>query len=438
MGRNVILDANVLLYNPNAVEDFPDSNVLIPIEVIEQIDTFKRDMTELGRNSRTVCKLLDRARGRGKLGEGIKLDNGSLLRVICGEEYLTSVPETLETGKRIDRRILGTALALQQRYAHEDVVVVSKDVNLRVKADAFGVNAEDYEVRSTPEADQYTGQHQLTVPDETVRSLQNGETVTVSNMQFSPNEFVLLHSENDSDQKAPGRFDQQQQAIVPLINTSKGAVGIYPLNLEQSFALAALLNDDIKMVTLTGKAGTGKTLLAMAAGLQKVFAEDVFHRVLVFRPTLPVGRDIGYLPGDVEEKMRPWMQPVYDALELIREEDRRRRERVLPPDILECEEISIEPMTFIRGRSIPHQYIIIDEAQNLTPLEVKTAVTRVGNATKIIMTGDPHQIDNPYVEALSNGLTYLVGRFQSSALAAHVGLTRGERSILAETAANML
>jgi len=191
-------------------------------------------------------------------------------------------------------------------------------------------------------------------------------------------------------------------------------------------------------VTITGKAGTGKTLLAVAAGLYKVFAEDEYNRLLIFRPTMPVGRDIGFLPGDIKEKMQPWMQPIYDAVELIREQDKRSPNRVLPQDIMESEEISIEPLTFIRGRSIPHQYIIIDEAQNLTPLEVKTVITRVGNGTKIVLTGDPHQIDNPYVDSLSNGLVYLVNRLRHSHIAAHIGLQKGERSELAEAAANLL
>ncbi|MBR4221608.1 MAG: PhoH family protein, partial [Victivallales bacterium] len=219
---------------------------------------------------------------------------------------------------------------------------------------------------------------------------------------------------------------------------AKRACGVHSLNLEQTFALDALLDPTITLVTLAGRAGTGKTLLAIAAALQQIFADRRYEKLLVFRPTMPVSRDLGYLPGDINDKMRPWMQPVYDALELIRSIDRKCPSRTLPNDIMNCPEISVEPLTYIRGRSIPNQFVIIDEAQNLTPLEVKTAITRIGNGSKVVLTGDPAQIDNPYVDSRSNGLTRLVSRFLDSPLAAHVTMVKGERSQLAETAALLL
>ena len=437
MPKHVILDANVLLYDPQAFFAFQDCNVIIPIEVIEKIDEFKREMTELGRNSRTVAILLDNLRKRGKLGAGIDLGNGSALRIVS-ETGHHSEESILHVGKVVERRILELALTLQKEAGEAGVVVVTKDVNLRLKSDALGVQAEDYAADRFPDPDEVTGWRSIVVRRQSILDVRKGLPVDVDGEVGLPNEFALLQENEAGRNRVCARFPQRGSRLVPIYPVERGAAGIHPLNVEQTFALSALLDDKIEMVTLTGKAGTGKTLLALAAGLEKVFGEDRYNRVLVFRPTMPVGRDIGYLPGTVEEKMRPWMQPVYDALELIREEDKHGSERILPPDVMECPEISIEPLTFIRGRSIPRQYIIIDEAQNLTPLEVKTVITRVGKESKIVLTGDPHQIDNPYVEALSNGLTYLVDRFKESDIAAHVGLAKGERSPLAETAANLL
>ena len=439
MRKNFILDTNVLLHNPMAIYSFPENNVIIPIEVIEEIDNFKRNMTELGRNSRTVAHILDDLRAEGRLGEGVSLKNGSMLRIVCNDTKADLEAMGMQLGNRIDDRILSLAVYMHERYSEETTTVVTKNVNLRLKADALGVPSEDYETDRSPDADVYTGWYTVDGTADQVAALNRGEPVDIEQPETVANEYVLLRNPNEEKDTALGRLVENDSGRVnPLPAYTEGAVGIFPLNVEQTFVLDSLLNDEIPLVTMTGKAGTGKTLLAVAAGLRKVFKEDYYNRLLIFRPTTPVGKDIGYLPGDVGEKMRPWMQPVYDALELIREEDRRSRHRSLPPDIMECEEISIEPLTYIRGRSIPHQYIIIDEAQNLTPLEVKTVLTRVGRGTKLVMTGDPHQIDNPYVDSLSNGLVFLLDRFRRSPMAAHIGLSRGERSQLAEYAADIL
>lgn len=450
MSKNYILDTNVLLHNPQAIESFPNHSVNIPIEVIEEIDKFKRNVSELGRNSRTVAQMLDSFRCRGRLGDGVELDNGSILKIICEHNDEEMKELGLRATNRVDNRILSLAAHMKKHDSEHEPVIVTKNVNLRLKADSIGVLAEDYETENTTDADEYSGWHRLTVSRDIVERLKEGEAVNIDKSGYLVNEYVYLTSDappgsdSDADDK-DGRIsefgrveDAEKGRIVPIPDYPEGAAGIFPLNLEQRFTLDALLDDSIQLVTMTGKAGTGKTLLAVAAGLRKVFKEDMYNRLLIFRPTTPVGKDIGFLPGAVEEKMRPWMQPVYDALELIREEDRRSRHRSLPPDVMDCEEISIEPLTYIRGRSIPRQYIIIDEAQNLTPLEVKTVVTRVGRGTKLVLTGDPHQIDNPYVDALSNGLVFLVDRFRTSGITAHVGLVKGERSELAETAANTL
>ncbi len=439
MRKNFVLDTNVLLHDPLAIFNFANNNVILPIEVIEEIDSFKRDMTELGRNSRHIARLLDSLRTHGKLGEGIKLEHGGMLQIICDFIETDLRKLGLHVSNRSDNRILSLAIDLQQNRPNEETIVVSKNVNLRIKADSIGVPAEDYETDRSPDADVYTGWNQVPTSRQAVECLRAGTPMKIKGYRGLPNEYVLLQDENNPQDTVPGRLAaDKSNKILPLADQAGGAVGIHPLNLEQMFALDALLDEHIKLVTLTGKAGTGKTLLAVAAGLSKVFKDDLYNRLLVFRPTMPVGRDVGFLPGDLNEKMKPWMQPIYDAIELIREKDKRSREHSLPPDIMECEEIVIEPLSYIRGRSIPHQFIIIDEAQNLTPLEVKTVITRVGMGTKIILTGDTHQIDNPYVDSNSNGLVYVVDRLRQHPLAAHVGLAKGERSELAETAANML
>jgi len=438
MPRNIILDTNVLLYDPRAIFGFRGDNLLIPIEVIEEIDDVKWDASELGRNSRAVAQILDGLRDSGKLGEGVRLEHDGILRVVCDPQN-TPLPGDPAL-KHVGSRILALAVHLKQATPEDEVLVVTKNVNLRLKADALGIPAQDYTVDSFPEADQYLGWHSVeTASADVVDRLREGNSVEVPGSVCAlPNEYFAFRTSPDAEPMATGRFNQELGSIVPLSSPKNGAVCIRSLNLQQSFAFDALFNDAVNLVTLTGKAGTGKTLLAIAAGLHKVFAEDRYNRLLIFRPIMPVGRDIGFLPGDVEEKMRPWMQPIYDALELIRQQNRRNPDRQLPPDILECEEISIEPLTYIRGRSIPQQYIIIDEAQNMTPLEVKTVITRVGTGTKVVLTGDPHQIDNPYVDAVSNGLAFLISRFRSNPLSAHISLVKGERSVLAETAADLL
>ena len=441
MRRNVILDTNVLLHDPKAIFNFTETNVIVPIEVIEEIDSFKRDMTELGRNSRTVAQIFDKLRQEGKLSDGVPLERESTIKVICDVRNFPNGSGSRggREGKATENRILNLALQLLKDMPETPTVIITKNVNLRLKADALGIVAQDYDVDRSPDADVYTGWHTVDVPQEKVEESLKGMPVDLENFEGLPNEYVLLRTAGKEKPCALTRIGGKNPArVYPMPAPVENVAGIHPLNLEQRFALDALLDDRIKLVTITGKAGTGKTLLAVAAGLYKVFAEDEYNRLLIFRPTMPVGRDIGFLPGDIKEKMQPWMQPIYDAVELIREQDKRSPNRVLPQDIMESEEISIEPLTFIRGRSIPHQYIIIDEAQNLTPLEVKTVITRVGNGTKIVLTGDPHQIDNPYVDSLSNGLVYLVNRLRHSHIAAHIGLQKGERSELAEAAANLL
>jgi PhoH-like ATPase len=426
MPTSIILDANVLLYDPNAIFEFGEAVVLVPMEVIEEIDRFKHDTTESGRNSRRAARALDDLRQRGSLGDGVALGTGGSLRVVHGRGRKLSAGDS----------VLQTARDLQEHG--ETAVVLTKNVNLRIKADAFGIEARDYDDNKGPDVDQYRGWYEMDVEGHVVDALRNGNGVRPASMELSPHEYLFLRDEDEPKHAAAAKVDAEGKMAWPLLGSTRTLCGIRGLNIQQTFAIDALLDDSIRLLTLAGKAGTGKTLLAIAAGLHQVFADDRFHRLTVFRPTIAVSRDLGYLPGGLDDKMRPWMQPVYDAIDLIRLEDRKQPAHILPNDIRECEEVVVEPLTYIRGRSIPNQFIIIDEAQNLTPLEVKTAITRVGAGSKIVVTGDPHQIDNPYVDFHSNGLTALVDRFRESRLSAHITMVKGERSELAETAANLL
>ncbi len=421
-----LLDTNVLLFDPQALEHFPDATVIVPFEVIEDLDRFKHGTDETSRNARNAAAVFDKLRAQGSLRDGVKLENGSVVQVGPG-----SFAE-----RRSNQALL--EMAREMRTQGQPVIIVTKSVNLRVKADALGLEAVDYGLETPLDTDVVRGWRRLVMPSELLAMLKSGRSVAPKHKAFHDNEYVFAHEADNVKNGCCARFFAQAGELRPLMDCAKRACGVRSLNLEQTFALDALLDPSVTLVTLAGRAGTGKTLLAIAAALQQIFADRRYEKLLVFRPTMPVSRDLGYLPGDINDKMRPWMQPVYDALELIRSIDRKCPSRTLPNDIMNCPEISVEPLTYIRGRSIPNQFVIIDEAQNLTPLEVKTAITRIGNGSKVVLTGDPAQIDNPYVDSRSNGLTRLVSRFLDSPLAAHVTMIKGERSQLAETAALLL
>jgi PhoH-like ATPase len=438
MRKNFILDTNVLLHDPRSIYGFKDNNVIIPIYVIEEIDQFKRDLSELGRNARLVTRYLDAFRDEGSLKDGVKLPHGGTLRVGFSDRAL---PSALADGNLMDNRILGVALDLQEKEPDTQVVFITKDTNLRVRADALGLKARDYDTERVEISELYTGFAELLVPGEWVEQLYRpGAEVELRGKELHPNQFVLLKDEAHPSHTAMGRFHAGRGRVVSLLKGIKdGTWGIRPRNMEQSFTLDLLLNDDIKLVTIVGKAGTGKTLMAIAAGLQKVTEEALYHKLLVSRPIFPLGRDIGYLPGTVEEKLNPWMQPIFDNVEFLMNLSRADKKAGRGyHELLDLGLMEIEPLTYIRGRSIPNQFIIVDEAQNLTPHEVKTIITRVGDNTKIILTGDPFQIDNPYVDATNNGLVHVVNRFKNEKIAGHITMAKGERSALAELAANLL
>ena len=436
--KNYILDTNVLLHDPNSLLSFVDNHVLIPIEVIEEIDRFKRESTDLGQNARSVSRMLDSLRGTGSLSEGVDLPNGGKLKIAFYKNGHSGNGDGDFNANTVDNRILLLAAGVQKSQPKNPTILVSKDINLRIKADALGLQAEDYETDRVFITDLYTGMMEMTVSTAKITEFRaKGELALDNGKKYFPNEYCTLLDESNTKKAALAKVDATGTKLVPIIDCRDGVWGIKPRNREQHFALDALLDDRIKLVTLMGKAGTGKTLLAMAAGLKRVVNDREFRRLVVARPTISMGKELGFLPGSLEEKLAPWMQPIHDALEMLSDlnmgHDHRRS-----GDLMRSGSIVVEALSYIRGRSIANQFMIIDEAQNLTPLEVKTIVTRVGNGTKIIFTGDPYQIDNPYVDSSSNGFNYVVSKFRDQAVSAHVELQKGERSELAELAANIL
>ncbi len=438
--KTYILDTSVLLHRAESLFSFGDNQVVLPIVVLDEIDKFKRGTTELNRAARVVIKSLDQIRERGDLDQGVRLENGGTLVININDRDATKLlPPGFEPSN--DNRILATALAVQKRR-EGPVILVSKDINMRVKAQALGLMAEDYRYDQIVDIDEmFTGHRDLVVPEDVIADLYRDRSVPLDragelSRPLAPNEFVMLTGGAPSSPTALTRFNQEAGVLSRLREVRFDIWGIRPLNREQQYAFEVLLDDDVQLVTLAGKAGTGKTILAIAAGLQKVVNEKVHRRLAIYRPVIPMGRDIGFLPGTEQEKLSPWMQPIMDNLEfLLNEHGGGKKGSTGRADyLLDSNLLDIRALTYIRGRSLPQQFIIIDEAQNLTPHEVKTIVTRAGEGTKIVFTGDPYQIDHPYLDSTSNGLTHLVERFRDHAIAAHVTLSKGERSKLAELA----
>lgn len=398
--------------------------------VVEELDRFKKNADETGRNSRHISRLLDEIRTQGDIVTGVTLKSGGLLRVDVSE--LTYGAETP------DNIILATAVAQKKVYPEKKVVLISKDINLRIKATIHGVEAEDYHADQVDFEEMYSGMTVAVVDSEIINSLYSSgelerEALEISNIQ--PNQYVLLKG-STPQHRAVVRYDLVKNCFVCVPQTKKQIWGISPKNLEQNIAFDLLLNDDIKLVSLVGKAGTGKSLLTIAAGLHKSLDEGIYKKVVIARPIVPMGKDLGYLPGDVQEKMNPWIKPILDNIDFLISGNGSGNSK--SQELIDQGIVEIEPLTYIRGRSMPNLFLMIDEAQNLTPHELKTIITRAGEGTKIVLTGDCHQIDNPYIDASSNGLTYTVDKFKSQPIAGHITLIKGERSELAEIASNIL
>ena len=429
--KTFVLDTNVLLHDPESITKFPKNNVVIPLTVLEELDKMKRLQNELGKNSRWVFRLLDSLSsiGSGDLRNGVLLENGSTVSIQLELKTDSFYDIALEIN---DNRIIMTAYLLQENGAK--VIFVSKDFAARIKAEALGLQAQDYNNLKVVYETIFKGIRKVECSKHEIDLFYKEGSLALPHLDCLPNEYFILTSPEHSS--AVGRYDIGKKTIEPLLKTGN-IWGLKPRNVEQRCAIDLLLRDDIKLVTLIGQAGTGKTLLALACGLHKVFDESIYNRILISRPIIPLGRDIGYLPGTKEEKLFNWMQPIYDNLEFLCESSGHEANETLRW-VMDSKKIEMEAVTYIRGRSLPKMYMIIDEAQNLTPHEIKTIISRAGEGTKVILTGDPTQIDNPYLDKDSNGLTYAVGRLSNHKIYGHVFLEKTERSELSALATELL
>jgi len=464
--KTFILDTNVLIHDPEALFTFEDSKVVIPLTVIEELDGFKRTDDNRGRSARAVSRYLDELRQHGKLSDGVPLEHGGSLRVDV--QTRAALPHSFDNNSK-DNRMLETALGLTKQG--ETVIFITKDINLRIKAEAIGITAEDYEKEKVHPEKLYSGWRDITLPSDSIDKFFKTKKLEPPVDHWRPNEMAILHSQESGSQSGLARYDQKTQMLVPLKHANAKPWGLKPINTEQRFALELLLNPEVELVSLVGVPGSGKTLLALAAGLDQIFEDKRYRRMLIARPVIPVGRDIGYLPGSKEEKLSSWMGAIYDNLEFLlddgsipapakreaAEDDLGskvvRSRRSANPYVSEIEQnsgsqnvealfdsgrIVAEAVAFLRGRSLPNQYIIIDDAQNLTPHEMKTVISRVGQGSKIVVTGDPYQIDNPYLDASSTGLANLVEKFKGQPVYGHMTFSKIERSTLAALASELL
>ncbi|MBI2440931.1 MAG: PhoH family protein [Lentisphaerae bacterium] len=434
MKKTFVLDTNVLLHNSSCIEAFADNTVVIPMAVIEELDKFKGNNDELGRNARQVIRSLDRLRKQGRLGEGVSMANGGVLRIFI-EHPAPTIADLDATVT--DNKIIRVALQLKQ--GGERVIFVSKDINARIKSDALGIETMDFEKQKVNFDELFTGFRLARLPREQLDAFERAGRLALPGLETAPNEFIVLTDEQNPQRALVARV-RPGNVLAPLSPRANGAWNIKPRSKEQRMALELLFDEKISLVTLVGQAGTGKTLLALAAGLDLTVKAKRYDKMLVSRPIMPLGKDIGFLPGDKESKLMNWMQPIFDNLAFLLRDGsdvkhpvREKIERLQREHVVE-----LEALTYIRGRSIPRQYVIIDEAQNLTPHEIKTIVSRSGDGTKMVLTGDPSQIDNPYLDSNSNGLSYAVERLKDSPLHGHVTLMQSERSTLAALAADRL
>lgn len=432
-----VLDTSCLLYNASSYKGFGSDDVVVPYVVLEELDKFKTRDGEVGKNARQVARELNELRKKGSLSEGIKVNSvGGTLRVELNFHESVNPSFLVNTN---DDRILNVCLGLGKEG--REVVLITKDINLAVRADTLGISSEDFESDRLVQSakDIYTGFRDIVVPDNVLDSFFGGGQIYVEDIVergvLYPNQYVMLTSEFNKGKTALARVVDEVRALAPVRRNSP-VWGVSPRNREQQYAVDALLNKDIPLVTLTGQAGCGKTLLTLACALQMVQDDSTYDRLIVSRPVQPMGKDIGYLPGNVEEKLDPWMGPIKDAINFLTREKSRGHD--MYTEMVAMGVLEIEPLTYIRGRSIPNTLFILDEAQDLTKHEIKTIVSRMGENSKLILIGDVEQISNPYLDATSSGLAIVIEKFKKYGLSSHVTLMRGERSPLATLAAEIL
>jgi PhoH-like ATPase len=437
MEKYFVLDTNVLLHNPDSLFSFMEHTVVVPIFVIEELDNFKRFTDKKGKHARHVLRYIDKVLHKGLLKNGAKLKSGGKL-IVPLEVDMTELPSL--NPNLVDNKILNVAWRLKESGKH--VIFISKDINARIKGEALGIHTCDFDKQKASYEDLYRGWREIVITKEEIDLFSASHELDLSRETLQPNECVWLHNKKLSTASFIACFDVET-GLVKKIKEPIDAMGITPLNMEQQFACQLLMDDSIKLVSLVGVAGSGKTLLALACGLEKILGQKQrYEKLLVARPVIPMGKDIGFLPGSKDEKMSYWMQPIFDNMKFILDKDTgidmRNRKQQQIDYLLDSGVVEVEALTYIRGRSIPNQFIIIDEAQNLTPHEVKTIISRIGKGSKIVLTGDPDQIDNPYLDSNSNGLTYTAEMLKEKEIVGHILLSKSERSELASIAAETL
>jgi len=433
-----VLDTSVFLTNANSVHSYGTNDIVVPMKVLEEIDKHKKRQDSVGSNARTIIRIFDDLRAIGSLYDGVQIQEGKGILTVrpSAIDIQAYLPDDLSPDVP-DNRIIATAMQEREKHPDFDITLVSRDVNMRVICDSLGLPTEDYNPDQVLESGEevYTGFTEYEVDDETIDLFYSGEEIDFTEEQlntFNPNQFVMLKSNINESRTALTRFTGPHQPLRKIIK-HQTSYGITPRNKEQNFAMDLLFDKSIPVVSLIGSAGTGKTLCALSAGLEQVLGTEEYTRLIVSRPIQPLGKEIGFLPGTMEEKMAPWLSPIQDNLQFLMGNDKLMLQEYLDRGIIEMEAI-----TYIRGRSISKAFIIIDEAQNLTRHELKTIITRVGEDSKLILTGDIEQIDNVYVDETSNGLTYAVEKFKEHSLAGHVTFKKGERSAIATLAAKIL
>jgi PhoH-like ATPase len=434
--KTYVLDTSALITDTECVNGYGNNDILIPIKVLEELDKHKKRQDLVGASARTVIRFLDSLRSKGSLYEGVRLGKGKGILKVKGYNPNMEFPPELDLDVP-DHQIL--AVALSEKTDSRKVIVVSNDINMRVVCDSIGMESEDCNPEKVVESSSslFHGFTDVLVDDEFIDRFYTNERMELpeQKQKLFPNQYLMLISSYDNKKTALAKYIGPNQPLARLANLGKkGVFNIKPRNKEQNFALDLLMNPDIPLVSIVGKAGCGKTMLAIAAGLEQTIGVDSkYSRLIVSRPVQPMGKDIGFLPGTLEEKMSPWLRPIQDNLQFLMGNDKITLEMYMQKGVIE-----IEAITYIRGRSIANAYIIIDEAQNLSMHEIKTIITRVGENSKVILTGDIEQIDNVYVDETTNGLTYVAEKFKPYDLAGHVTLMSGERSKVATLASKIL